>query len=480
MKQRPSLRSIVLALVLALPMTTVPTTAASADTVVVTKSHNSGAGSFRDAIDQANGNPAITRVQFRAGLPTVFLGSTVVFSGLQDLTIDGNGATLDGAGTGGVAFSVIGGGDLAVSNLTVRNAAAEGIAVELPESATGTVSVLLFNVSVINNAGHGILINDQNNPTTPPEGTQPGANGSAASVEVSVVSSRFVENGYSASDRDGLRVNEGGDGDLTITVKFSIFHENGADGIECDERGVGDVRVDMFATQLTGNGPKDPTDLDDGFDIDEYNEGSILGKIVFSLANQNHEEGFDFNENNAGDLRVDMQSVEANENGEEGIDYEEDDDDLLSGSGGDLVTVMNGVVTSGNGDGADGGLKIREKASGHLNVTLTNILSTDNFGSGVFVRESSGGNSAVQIDRAVARRNKQSLLEPAEILGHGFEILESGGGLLTATIANSVASRNDGNGVFANDNDLAGTVTLINVTFPGSNALGDTGGNLLP
>ena len=200
---------------------------------------------------------------------------------------------------------------------------------------------------------------------------------------------------------------------------------------------------------------------------------------MFSLANDNHEEGFDFNENNAGDLRVDMQSVEANGNGEEGIDYEEDDDDLLS-SGGDLVTVMNGVVTSGNGDGADGGLKIREKASGNLNVTLTNIVSTDNFGSGVFVRESSGGNSVVEIDRAVARRNKQSVLEPAEIFGHGFEILESGGGLLTATISNSVASRNDGNGVFANDNDATGTVTLINVTFPGSNALGDTGGNLLP
>ena len=113
--------------------------------------------------------------------------------------------------------------------------------------------------------------------------------------------------------------------------------------------------------------------MDDGFDIDEYNEGSVLGQIVFSLANDNHEEGFDFNENNAGDLRVDMQSVEANGNGEEGIDYEEDDDDLLSGSSGDLVTVMNGVVTSGNGDGANGGLKIREKASGHLNVTLTNI-----------------------------------------------------------------------------------------------------------
>ena len=72
------------------------------------------------------------------------------------------------------------------------------------------------------------------------------------------------------SDRDGLRVNEGGEGDLTITVRvLALLEDNGADGIEVDERGAGDVRVEMFGTRLTRNGPFDPTDLDDGFDIDE-------------------------------------------------------------------------------------------------------------------------------------------------------------------------------------------------------------------
>jgi hypothetical protein len=200
---------------------------------------------------------------------------------------------------------------------------------------------------------------------------------------------------------------------------------------------------------------------------------------VFSRANHNLEEGFDFNENNLGDLSVNMYLVEARGNGEEGIDYEEDDDDELPILGGHLVTVMNGVTTSGNGDGADGGLKIREKASGDLDVTLANILSIDNFGSGVFVRESSGGNAVVEISGAVANRNKQSLLEPADILGHGFEILESGGGELTATISNAIASANQGNGVFAQDNSDTGVVTLTNVVFPAANGLGDTGGNLL-
>ena len=102
-------------------------------------------------------------------------------------------------------------------------------------------------------------------------------------------------------------MNEGGDGDLIITVKYTLAEENGADGIEVDERGAGDVRVEMFGTRLIGNGPFYETDLDDGFDIDEYNDGSIIGTIVLTVANNNLEEGFDFNENNAGDLRVDMQ-----------------------------------------------------------------------------------------------------------------------------------------------------------------------------
>ena len=219
-------------------------------------------------------------------------------------------SALDGSKAGGAALVATGGGNLAVSSLKVRNALAEGIVVQVPPLATGTIRVSLVNLDIANNLGHGVLVNDQEDPSTL-EGVQPDPNGSAASVDVSVFNSRFSRNGYSVSDRDGLRVNEGGDGDLIITVKYSEAEKNGADGIEVDERGAGDVQVEMLGTRLTGNGPFDPNDLDDGFDIDEYNDGSILGTVVLSLANHNHEEGFDFNENNGGDFRVDMQLVEA-------------------------------------------------------------------------------------------------------------------------------------------------------------------------
>ena len=258
-------------------------------------------------------------------------------------------------------------------------------------------------------------------------------------------------------------------------IRFSAAEDNGADGIEVDERGPGDVRVDMFGTRLTGNGPFDPTDLDDGFDIDEWDAGSIFATVVFSSASNNLEEGFDFNENNDGDLRVDMQLVEANGNGEEGIDLEEDDD---FGDSGDLVAALNGIVTSGNGNGADGALKIREKETGNLDVTLTNILSTGNFGSGIFVRESSGGSAVIRIDKALSSGNTLSLVDGELVGGHGIELLESGAGDLTATTSDANSSGNEGFGVFGDETGAGiGTVTLDDVTYFGTpNALGETGG----
>ncbi|MGH7711931.1 MAG: hypothetical protein ACREOG_11645 [Gemmatimonadaceae bacterium] len=59
------------------------------------------------------------------------------------------------------------------------------------------------------------------------------------------------------------------------------------------------------------------SDFDDGIDIDESGDGSIVGGFLLTSANNNLEQGFDLNENDAGDLRVDMTLVEAIGNLEE-------------------------------------------------------------------------------------------------------------------------------------------------------------------
>jgi hypothetical protein len=220
--------------------------------------------------------------------------------------------------------------------------------------------------------------------------------------------------------------------------------------------------IDVTGSHFTRNGRFDPEDLDDGFDIDEYDEGGISGSVSSSSANKNYEEGFDFNENDpdagaTGDLEIEMTLVSANHNVEEGIDLEEDDD---FGDGGDLIAVMNGIETIGNA-GGDGGLKIREKEAGNLEVELTNVVSGRNETSGIYLRESSGGNSLVRIEATESARNAN----------HGIELLESGGGDLTAEVEDTVSEKNTGNGVFAE----GGTVTLTDVSLDHNDA-GPTGG----
>jgi|SoiMethySBSTD1v2_1073268.scaffolds.fasta_scaffold345044_2 hypothetical protein len=445
------------------PANTALLAGASSDVALVSNSNDSGPGSFRAAIDLANADPDVTHVQFTGSARMIALQQTVNFTGAQALTIKGNGAVLDGSGIAlGAAFLATGGGDLTISRLTVRNAPAEGVAVEVPAGATGTIYVSLAQVEIRANRGHGVLVNDQEDPSTV-DGVQPNANGSAASVFVTVTNSRFVGNGYSVSDRDGLRVNEGGDGDLAIVVRHTVAADNAADGIEVDERGAGDVLVDVGFAEVVRNGKFDPEDLDDGFDIDEYNDGSIIGFVVSTIASDNYEEGLDFNENNAGDLRVNLVRVDASGNREEGVDYEEDDD---FAGGGDLVTSMIDVTTNGNGaDGGDAGLKIREKGVGHLDTTLRRIEASNNLIGGVSVREDADGDLRSRIERVVAEANS----------GRGIDFDENGAGSL-AVRASASTSLTNGDVDLRADQQApgAGAFLLKNVTFASS------GGNVPP
>jgi hypothetical protein len=439
------------------------TTQASSGAALVSNDNDTGPGSFRDAIAQANADDGVTHVQFTGSVSAIALRQTVIYTGAQPLTIDGNSATLDGSDlAGGAAFLATGGGDIVVSRLTVRDAPGEGIAIEVPPTATGTLHVSFFRVEIRGNRGHGVLVNDQVD-SSAPEGVQPNANGSAASVDVAVVNSIFADNGYSVSDRDGLRVNEGGDGDLVITVKHSASTDNAADGIEADERGAGDVRVDVVGSQILRNGKFDPADLDDGFDIDEYNEGSITGIVASTAASDNYEEGLDFNENNAGDLRVDLANVAANGNREEGVDYEEDDD---FAGGGDLVTAMSNVVTNGNGaDGGDAGLKIREKGAGDLVAVVSGAEASANATGGISVREDAAGSLRSSIDHATATGNA----------GRGVDFDENAAGDLAATLADSASTDNGDVDLRADQQTPgAGSFTVTNVTYA------TAGGNVAP
>jgi hypothetical protein len=182
-------------------------------------------------------------------------------------------------------------------------------------------------------------------------------------------------------------------------------------------------------------------------------------------ASHNFEEGLDFNENNAGDLRVDLFDVTTNDNGEEGVDYEEDDD---FAGGGDLVTTIVGVRTSGNG--GDGGLKIREKGEGSLFAKVTDAVANDNDVSGIAIREDADGNLTSRITWARTRGNA----------GHGIDFDENAGGDLTASVNRSASTANGEFGLRADQGgDGAGALLLRRVDLTGNTVGEVTGGGVV-
>lgn len=425
--------------------------------LLVTSSADDGPGSFRWAIEEANADPGIGTVRIRGGLEPIALLGTVRFTGSQPLQVAAANGVIDGAGAGGTAFEVTGGGDLTIEGLTVQNAPGEGIAVLVPSDAEGTIRVSLRNVTIADNRGHGFLVNDQDNPVAGDE--QPDSSGSAAGLHIEVQNSRFVRNGFSVSDRDGIRINEGAEGSLTFLARGVLAEGNGADGIELDERGSGDVYIEVRNSRVLRNGSFDPEDQDDGFDIDEMDDGSIIGFLTHVDASDNFEEGLDFNENNAGDLRVDLTNVTANNNPEEGIDYEEDDD---FAGGGDLVATMRNVTANGNG--GDGGLKIREKGAGSLQVDVTRVEANDNTVSGIAIREDADGSLVACIRAARTRGNA----------AHGIDFDENSTGDLTASVYGTISTANGAFGVRA-DQQLPGVGTLL---LQGTDLAGNAGGTI--
>ena len=431
---------------------------------IVTHDDDSGKGSLRAAVEQANADPAIRRIEIKPAARTIRLQSSVVYTGAQARTIIGKNTVIDASNANGSALVAIGGSSLTVESLTLRGANGQGLEVQVPAAATGVISIVLRDVTVEDNTGHGLLINDQVETETT-DGVQPNANGSDASLAVTIENSRFLRNGYSVSDRDGVRINEGGVGSLDFTARNVRSEDNAADGIELDERGTGDVRIDVADTFILRNGKFDPTDFDDGFDIDEYDAGGIIGTMVRTTASDNFEEGLDFNENNAGDLLVDLTDVVANGNDEEGIDYEEDDD---FAGGGNLLTTM--VRVTANRNGGDGGLKIREKGVGDLLANVTTVEASGNVVSGIFIREDAAGNLSSSISNAQTRANG----------AHGIDFDENSTGNLTASVSQSVSTTNTLYGLRADQQTTGtGTLRLTNVALSG-NVTGTTTGNVAP
>jgi len=418
---------------------------AFADTVSVTTNNDSGAGSFRQAILDANGNSAIDTVNFDSSFYIELL-SEVLYNGTQDLTIQGNGSTLSG---GSVAvdtdtwdsglFVAMNGADLWIEDLGFQKSFNNGLAVFLPEDSADPVEIVLINVDVSQSQFFGVLIDGQattgfnTDDIIHHECEDPWPYDFGADVVVGVADSEIVQNGrldggFDVSlatgcpqDFDGLRVDQGGANNLEAWFLESHFDHNLADGVELDEKGAGYVWAEVEGSTFNHNGDtvevlctaearaaQDANndddkctvgdwvqDLDDGFDIDEEDEGNMTAYVYDSYVNGNHDEGLDFDEAGFGNIEVGVYDVTAVGNEDEALKASEEDDG----------NVVADIMYSKFKHGGDDGTQIEEEGDGDVEVTVTDSKITDNAKYGVKVEQADGGSGTLLIENTDLRRN---------------------------------------------------------------------------
>src|SRR4029453_15263127 len=120
-------------------------------------------------------------------------------------------------------FVSSGGADLELRDLTFQ-AGEDGVFVPVPGDATGEISVSLRNVNIVDSGLFGLHIDDQ-------------SIGLVGSIHLAIWGGSFTNNGTEALDFDGIRVDEGGAGDIAARLSNVVVDGNGADGLELDERG---------------------------------------------------------------------------------------------------------------------------------------------------------------------------------------------------------------------------------------------------
>ncbi|NND96423.1 MAG: hypothetical protein HKN47_03730, partial [Pirellulaceae bacterium] len=380
--------------------------------VLVTDNADLGPGTFRAAIEQANEDSAVDTIRFVRNLGVIETNSPIEFSGAQSIDIRGRGTTVqpsteaDAEATEETDFDLFlssGGADLSIRDVTFQGSRSSGISVPVPVGASGTVNVQLNRVSLVDNDLYGLHIDDH-------------TNASPASIRLSMTRTDVIGNGSKSGspDFDGVRVDEGGQGDIVVNIRSATVQDNAADGVELDERGEGDVILRARHSTFNNNGtqPQLTDDLEDGLDIDESGDGGIRVNLVNVQANGNEDEGIDFDEQGRGDLVANLFRVQANGNLDENIKFFEDADaeppdpndfdltdpdeieafnDALANvnedASGDIVTKL--IFVEANDSRAGDGIRFEEFGFGDIVANLLFVEADSNDDAGIQISEGS-------------------------------------------------------------------------------------------
>jgi len=406
----------------------VPAMSLAAPSFTVTSNQDSGPGTLREALE--NGE---TKILIDSSVTQIQLLSTLVYYSEAALSIIGNGTVISGDNGSEPLLTIANGADTSLKGLELagpggysieNQGGGKGLFIDVPESRTGTVSVSLTDFIARDTGNHGVHVSDCTTGDNCGAGQGGDGDGSPASIFLKLKNVEINNAGIGKQDADGIRVDDRGAGDITMSASGIVAINVGGDGIELDEGDEGSVIInvrngyfedngwycsadfvaDPIALDPTCNDDGDP-DVDDAFDIDEAGPGGIEGIVSSTVLINNYDEGLDFDSEGTGpDNFVDLEFVDifARDNDDEAIKVSEEEDGSVIVSlrsidiGGDVeveeedagdfeVSVNSALI------GDD--LKLSEKGEGDVEVTVNNSEIADN----LELVEEDGGDGTIKL-----------------------------------------------------------------------------------
>lgn len=403
---------------------------------VVTNGSNDGPGSLRDALEKQHAQT----VFIVPSVAMVDLDSTLNYNGTRGLKLLGTGQTLK-LDKNETLLSINQGADLFISNLKLEGkpgyfsienrgdlngeTAGKGIFIDVRDDQTGTVNLNMRGVEVRGFANHGVHVSDCSLADDCGAGAGGGGEGSPASISVTMVNSTIADVGNGKFDADGLRVDDRGEGDISLFARNARFEHVGADGVELDEGNAGSIYADILSSTFKSNGnycnpnlleaylPSEPEgefdegevtveqipqavtgslddtcfertvslyddgsveeyeialDLDDGIDLDEADDGSIYSLMINSVIAYNLDEGVDYDEAGNGDIEAAFIKNRGFENNDDAFKLSEEDDGNVS------VLVVKTEAIDNGGEG----FTFEEEGDGNLDAIVVKAVASGN------------------------------------------------------------------------------------------------------
>lgn len=435
---------------------------ARANVFNVTNLFDSGAGSLRDAITQAESSAGSDTINFGVG-GTINFGS-ILPTITSDISISSNGfgVTFDGTSAGDRAFLQTG-GTLSLSGLTIQNFTATNVTTSSTSGGAIRVEGGDLNISgstFIGNSGlTGGAIRLQgggtgtiNSSTFTGNSSLQGGAITTSSANLNLIGSQVTNN--TSINTGNLATGIGGGLSLSGGV-VSIDNSDISDNV--GERAGGGLRINGATVTITNssiNSNEAQTLDEDGGGLIVFGEADVT--ISDSEINENTSNG------SAGGLQ--MQNVdtevtlerttvdgnEARTGGGIAIDGGEltitqttiSNNEATDTTGGGIqgvratdITIENSTISGNTSSGGGGGIALGEEVSGE--ITSSTIAFNNSGGGGAGLRFSQGADNTFEVENSIFSDNLNSgtpdnISGPVESLG--YNLFDDDGGGIVASI----------------------------------------------